>query len=144
VPSRSTRSLERSDHVQRPVQIQWAVVLLGLSLIAGFIAGAGEMAFGFAEEPEFEWLFLGVFFGSFVLMGIPIYFVWRRRNWARIVLLLLTIAGVATTFWLPPEGASFREWSMEIALTGADLLALYWLFTGSGAAWFSKRSEGAF
>jgi hypothetical protein len=120
------------------------VILLGLSLIAGFIASAGEMASGLAEEPELEWPLLGMYFGTFVLLGIPIYFVWRRRNWARIVLLLLTIAGVAATFWFPPEGASFSEWSVEIALTGAELLALYWLFTGPGAAWFSKRSEGAF
>ena len=127
--------------VDRPVEVRRAVILLWVSLIGGFIASAGDFVSALAEESEVGWLFLGVFFlGGFLLMAIPILFVARRRNWARIVILVLTIAGVAAEFWFPPEGASLREWIVEIGLTSAELLALFWLFTGPGAVWFSRRA----
>ena len=112
--------------------------------MAGIVASLGELASAVGEEPEFGWLFVAVSVAAFALMGLLIYFVSQRRNWARIVALLLTIAGIAAIFWLPAEGASLLEWTVEIGLTAAEVLALYWLFTGEGAAWFSKRKGGAF
>ena len=70
----------------------------------------------------------------------------RRHNWARIVLLLFAIAGAIMMFWpgIEFESLSWDHWVSDIAFTVLDSVALYWLFTGPGAKWFSSREKGAF
>ena len=139
--------LERSEPTlpapERPVQVQRAVVLLWISLIASFVGSLGEVSFLLAEEPEFGSTFIGVFVGSFALMAIPIHLVWRRRNWARYAVLLLSITGFIAAVWMPSDDASYREYMLDIVLTALEALALYLLFTGPGAAWFSRSTQGA-
>ena len=121
------------------------MILLWVSFIVAIIVGVAELpSFELPEEMEFRGFMYWVFVVTFAISAGLIVFISRRHNWARIGLLLLTIAGGVATILVPPDNASIREWVVEIGCTAAELLALYWLFTGEGATWFSKRPKGAF
>jgi peptidoglycan/LPS O-acetylase OafA/YrhL len=129
-----------------PPQVRRAIVLLWLLLIAAILA----MLFAFdwttiATDPEmasFIWPFV---IGSFIVNAILIYFTGRRHNWARIILLLLTVGGlIVMVVPFDDEPRSWAAWAPDIGFAVLDLIAVYWLFTGAGAAWFSRRNERAF
>jgi hypothetical protein len=81
-----------------------------------------------------------------ILNAILIVCISRRQNWARIVLLLVTIGGFAMMLWPDIYASPLPRdwWVSNIAFDVLSVLAIYWLFTGAGAAWLSRRSDGAF
>ena len=137
--------------MQMPAQVRRAVILLWFLLLAAVVAMpltfndfAAEMAAA-TSMPGIANLMWPIFLGVFILNALLIVFVSRGQNWARIVLLIMTIGGLATFLW--PETyetpLSWDWWVSNIAFAVLDVLALYWLFTGTGAEWFSKRNERA-
>ena len=42
------------------------------------------------------------------------------------------------------EAGSWHRWISDVAFLFLDVMALYWLFSGTGAKWFSERNAGAF
>ena len=130
-----------------PVQVRRAVILLWLTLLISIIATP------FSELSELEstvgndapaWLFWLFFVAGYGIVAIPIVFIARRHNWARIVLLLLTIGTFLVTIYFWPYADSWWSLASDVGFLALDIVALYWLFTGSGAEWFIKRKEGAF
>lgn len=130
-----------------PLQVRRAVNLLWFLMFAAIVA----MLFEFdattleagSEFASFLWPFL---IGTFIFNALLIFCISRQHNWARIVLLLFTMAGAIMMFWpgLELESVSWDRWVSDIAFTVLDLIALYWLFTGPGAKWFSSRGKKAF
>ena len=90
------------------------------------------------EYEMFAWLAL---FVGFAIPASLIFFVSRQRNWARIVLLLLTVGGLSliVAFW--NEDPTEPIWSKASTIfTGVlDLIALYWLFSRPASQWFASR-----
>ena len=140
---RSTRSLERTKVLRdAPHQVRNAVRLLWASLFIG-------TAFAIVEwepfPPELEsyrgemWLILAF---SVIVPALLIWFISRRHNWARILTILLTIGGIALSLWWANEMPAEPWWSVAVTVivTGMDLIAIYWLFSGSGAQWFAQRA----
>ena len=124
------------------------MILLSISLVLGVIAVLVEFdASLFGEGDEFLWWVLGLSFVTYIFLGALIYLIYRRRNWARIVLLLFFLAGAAITLY--PWPGTDDYWTMPVAVSQLGLLlldgvALALLFTGAGAAWFARKQEGAF
>jgi hypothetical protein len=63
------------------------------------------------------------------------------------LILVLTVIGVIVML-IPWPGID-DEWTLSAAtsqfgLVLLDGVALFWLFTGAGAAWFAKEKRGAF
>ena len=137
-----------------PAQVRNAVWLLWFLLAAS--AAAMLVAFQSSEYESFA-AEMGSFIpgfnvavvmalsmgGTLALEGLLIVFISRRKNWARIIQLVLTLGGLAVVLW--PEGyPDALTWDLvvaDVAFTGLQLLALYWLFTGPAPAWFRRTPE---
>ena len=89
---------------------------------------------------EFEVIMGAILVGSVLFEAVPIYFVSRRHNWARILSLVLTVIGLATYVVYPPELSIEPVWSIVVivGITVMDVVAIYWLFSGCGAKWYSS------
>ncbi len=76
--------------------------------------------------------FLGLFFPFFWLA------IYRRRNWARWVLLLAFIASLPLGFLDNLKGVSFPLANIGVALVSSlmELVAFYFLFTEDAQPWF--------
>ena len=120
----------------------WASLAIGTleGVIALFVPGLSEDELG-----HFLWWILA---GTLLLVAANAYFIYgaaRRKNWARIVLLSLAILSLlvllVSHFMLPAEWSDEDWWSN--ATFGAraimDAIAIYWLFTGAGASWYSTE-----
>ena len=89
---------------------------------------------------EFEVIMWALMVGAVLFTAVLIYFVSRRHNWARILLLVLTVIGLAMYMVYPPELSIEPVWSIfvTVGITVMDVIAIYWLFSGSGAKWYSS------
>lgn len=93
---------------------------------------------------EFEIVVWWILVGTILFAAGLIYFISRRHNWARIVFLVLTVIGIGMYLVLPPELSIEAAWSIAVIVgtTVMDVVAIYWLFSGSGAEWFTARKTG--
>ncbi len=126
-----------------PEQVRRAVYLLWASLVIGVLVIALDWETIGSDLGEFKTTMLVIFAFSFALPATLIYFISRRHNWARILTLVLTLGGIAFYIAWPSEVPS-EPWSSIVVTMGVtlmDLAAMYWLFSGSGAEWFSRRAQ---
>ena len=130
-----------------PPQVRRAVVLLWVALalsIAQWFLDAETLAM--ADEPGFDAVFWGLVTLSYGATAVLIHFTARAKNWARILLLLGTVAGTGLMLfpWEPDYYASWTPIQVVSAAAFAllDFVALYWLFTGEANAWFRPRPAG--
>ena len=134
----------RLDHITSPTQIRNAFLLLWASFAISLIDSVFTLFVpGFCEEELgfFWWLMFPLFFVGFAASAYVIYCASRRKKWARVVLLLLTMfAGVLLFAW-PSEWDNETWWSTLVAAGCLimDTVAVIWLFSGEGAKWFSAQ-----
>jgi peptidoglycan/LPS O-acetylase OafA/YrhL len=126
----------------RPKQVRVAVALLWASLALGI----PEWILSAIRDPENT---LGVFIVGFTmllfafsaLLNIMIY---RGRNWARIVALVLTLLGVLFAFVLvllvEPKPPSQLENALTLLGLVLDFIAVYLVFTKPGSLWFKVQT----
>jgi len=64
----------------------------------------------------------------------------RGRNWARIVFLVLYVAGVPVSIWVLPAmlDRSIVLTAVSLAMSVLQTVALYLVFIGGGARWFRR------
>ena len=134
--------------IDSPPQVRNAFVLLWASLaIATLESVIALFVPGFSEEElgNSLWWFLSI---SFVLLAANAYLIYcasRRKNWARVVLLVVTvlIAGAVVFAYLvwPSEWGEEDWWSSATSMgcTAMEAIALFWLFTGAGAKWYTAK-----
>ena len=125
--------------MRRAVALMWASIALGIV----FAIPAWEPLPPELQEYEFfGWIAMCV---GFAIPVALILFVSRQRNWARIALLLLTVAGLALSVAFWDEEPAEPLWSKlsTIFLTMLDLVALYWLFSRPASQWFKARKMEA-
>ena len=128
----------------RPVQVSRAITLLWLALILGLLSAISVYLEPMPPESEVPawslWLLLAL---VTVFWALLTYLISRGHNWARITTLILTIASVVghvTTLADSQTRGLLSPYIIvtDILLTLITLLAMYWLFTGHGAAWFRQ------
>ena len=122
-----------------PTQVRRAVVLLwvafGLALVESIVTLA------MLDHADFELWMVWLVVGSFLLNAGVIYFVSRRHNWARILLLIFTVSIIASYLAFPESLDTEGWWSIATigVTTLMDVVALFWLFFGPGAGWYARR-----
>jgi hypothetical protein len=146
VAGRSTRSLERTKMAsETPLQVSRAVRLLWLSLGLATLSTIAEWPLMTPEDRAFE-LWIGITVAVVtVLQAALIFFASRRRNWARISLLVVLLLGAATFVFFPGEDEPWWYWMSVVSSFVLDGIAIFWLFSGVAAEWFrvSESAEGA-
>jgi len=132
------------DRLETPMQVRNATSLLWASLL---LTSVEALASASPPEDGFDW---GLWFLYAIATGANGYIIYcasRRQNWARIVLFVITaLVVVATASW-PPDIGSDPWWSTLLLTVSAvaDMVAVIWLFSGAGNAWFKgAKREGAF
>src|SRR5258706_14643750 len=93
-----------------PIQVRRAIALLWASLVIGTLMTIPAWEPLPPEAKEFESWLWGVMAFSIAVPALLIFFVSRRKNWARILMLLLTIFGIASYLAFPSELSSEAGW----------------------------------
>ena len=123
----------------RPRQVQIAVALLWLSLALGI----PEAALGTRQPDEggMGVVLMVIMLLIFGLVGFLNVKVYQGRNWARIVMLLLTVLSVLVM--LIPSDESQAQGPLLQGLYLFDVLievvAMYLVFSKPGSLWFKRR-----
>jgi hypothetical protein len=119
-----------------PEQVRRAVILLwasfGISAVEVVVAEVLE-----TSDP----MIWGLLLFTYGVWAWVIVAIWKQRNWARIVSLVVVV--VTTALWVAWPDARPEQWSEAITIVASLLLeaaALFLLFTGAGAAWFRARA----
>lgn len=124
-----------------PPQVRRAIVLLWIAQVLVVIDAVFSMIY---PEPDTggETTFLVVVF--VIVLGLYatlITFAARRKNWARITLLVFALITIAGYVWLPSEAPAPWWTEANIWLSSIlEIVALYWLFTGTGARWYANKA----
>jgi hypothetical protein len=137
--------LERPPGVTRAVQLLWAATFLG------FAFGV----FGILVSPSEDMTITGELIGyavvTSIIIGVSYWIfsaIWKGRNWARILLLVLAILNMLSDLaapalfekmgWSMPEVTAVElvGYVIQIALT---VYAIVLLFSPSARPWFASR-----
>ena len=121
----------------------WMSLVIGL--VSSLVAVALDPVAPEVREFQFMlWIFVPAFF---LLPAALIILIAHRKNWARIIFLLLMIAGLGMYFLDPTDLSTRPLWwvASGVLTTALDLTAMYWLFSGEGGTWFrsSRRATSA-
>ncbi len=129
------------ETVPRPRQVTIAVALLWVSLALGVPAWhlSASRDPETASHPAFI-VFTAIVLVLSVTLNVLIY---RGRNWARILLLVLfVIAGALLLVPVDePVPAGVLENTLNAGTLVLEAVALYLLFTRPGASWFRRPAE---
>ena len=126
---------------ERPPQITLAIALLWIALALAFPLTYLDYRRLEPDERSGFVLIAGVFFALAVLINV---YIARRRNWARMLNLLLAVLAFGL---LPFELPELRQQALgEQALNALayllELVVLYLLFTRPGSLWFRFHPQG--
>ena len=123
-----------------PPQVRHAIVLFWITQLLVVIDAVLSMIY---PEPDTAGDAAFVVLAFLVVLGLyatMITFAARRKNWARITLLVFTVITAAGYFLLPSETPA--PWWAEANIWLSfilEMVALYWLFTGAGARWYAHK-----
>ena len=127
-----------SERAARPRQIAQAILLLWISSALGLSAGLLE-----AQRTAASWDVVTLLvLVMLVLMGVLTLMVWRGRNWARIVYMILVTTSLASflSAWGIAERPPF-EVALEAVSYVADAGSFFLMFTPPGSSWFAGTPE---
>ena len=134
--------------MKAPKQIQIAIAL---SLVVLFVETA-ENLWRIAGDSEvrtsmtFAIVWIAVALAANALTALLIFHSSRRRNWARIALLVWTLGSWFLWFVYPQRLDDYVSWGWLLAgaLFVMEFVALVLLFGGRGGAWYSSRTPATF
>jgi hypothetical protein len=126
---------DRPPRVARAVTLLWiayALSLVHVGLALDFLTARVDLR-----------IFIGAQSVSFLLYAWLIYSIGRGRHWARLMYLILMGVRVVNVGRMLP--ADLRTSHLAVVVTAISLVcqcvALYWLFTEPGRAWFQRVDE---
>lgn len=130
--------------IQPPHAVRYGVFSMLASVILGALSVAVQNYAADDRRGLDPWLWV-----PFVLINsLFLYFlllIWRRRNWARWVVLVWCVAGWCATVWfayfMPYESA--LETALAFASLIADTLGCWFLFTQPSSSWFRTVGTAA-
>ena len=125
-----------------PPQVRKAIALLWMTQLLGAV----DMVLTLMDpDPELAgdigfFIVLSVIV-LFALYATFITFAAKRKNWARITLLVLAIV-TTTAYVLMPSEPQDPWWTAAISWLTAilEIVAMFWLFTGAGARWYASKA----
>ena len=123
----------------RPAQVRWAVRLLWASMVLALPEAIVEEA----RAPTMAHLVGGLLIEAVMLLFACWLYVCvtRGRNWARIVLLLLTLLSTGMVVLVPlARGATPLEQVYTWLNTVCDVVCMGLLFSPPASAWFRRRA----
>jgi presenilin-like A22 family membrane protease len=122
----------------RPRQVSTATTLLWISLALGvpslYLATARDTDTGFLP------LLIGMYVFLFAISAFVIVKVYRGRNWARVLLLVMVILS-AVVLLFPGEEATppaALEYVLNVASLVVEIAAVYLLLSHPGKTWFQQ------
>jgi hypothetical protein len=130
---------EQHANVERPREVSRAVQFLISSLAIGLMASIFHLAQRLSGVPMFFALLIviAVFAVGFLLVNR----ISARRNWARIVWLVLVLFGLP--FAIPANLQEVRRnvlsGTLSVIITILQLIGTYLLFTRNSNSWFRTR-----
>ena len=125
-----------------PAQARRAVMLLWISLVVSLVVSLLQVDWPPLSDAGFPWWLVAIIAITYLVLAALVFLVSRGHNWARMLVLGTTVIGAIVMF-IPWPGIEY-EWTVsdlatQIGLLVLDGVALFWLFTGAGAAWFATR-----
>jgi hypothetical protein len=135
-----------------PSRVRWFVILslltvsLGTVWIAVFRAEFEALATARMAPETASAVILFAYGSQIALYAIQVLFVWliafRRKNWARWVLLVMTIVNdlpLVGPMLTQRHGIPFQTEVLVVSIL-MDAIALYLVFTGNARPWFRKAA----
>lgn len=123
----------------RPESVRLAVFLQSLGLAIGFVQTTFTVYKSLA--PDYLILTAFILVGVFAFSAFVIYKIWARRNWARILQLVMLLVGLFMS--IPMISAKYDTSPLSAAfsfvLLTIQLYSMYLLFTPPSNTWFSAR-----
>jgi hypothetical protein len=147
-PPTSPVTEPRRPRGQPPEQVVWSVWLLRLSLIIGYASLflMSKLPVAISGVPaEARSSTMGIFFVTLALTAMV--YLWLiqcikdGRNWARILMLALTVLGVFSTLMGSSGEAPALIRAISIIDTIIDVTAMVLLFRAPGAFWFAPPAR---
>jgi hypothetical protein len=129
------------ESLTTPSQVKIAIALLWGALLIGLAESIPHLFPFEADDAYLDAVMMVVLLVLLIANAALIFFAARQRNWARIALLVLCIAGVATYVVWPPEwdAEPWWTWISTVAATVFEVAAVSMLFLGRGGQWFALR-----
>ncbi len=125
-----------------PMSVRNALYALALTTVAS------AFYFGWYMHREVEgafpiwpsWIFFAVISAIF---GLFLVFSWKRRNWARWVVVAWSILGVLSVVsgWVSSTLAPI-DWVFQLVVTGVEVWACYQLLSPPASIWFRQAHAG--
>jgi len=139
----TTQTIPTSANVsawQRPRQITWATGLLWATLGLGALNSL--LQWSHMREKASVGFILTVQGATLVIMAMLVYQTGRGRNWARIILLFLFVAGIALEqrVLLPLITITTFGGAIVTVQLLLQLVSFYLLFVSPGRAWYRRAS----
>jgi hypothetical protein len=132
-------TIEQNANIERPREVSRALQVITLSLVIGLITSLFQLTQKVSGRPMIlAALIVVVFFGfGFLLISR----IAARRNWARIVWLVLIVFGLP--FAIPSNLQEIRRNVLSgifsVIVTLLQLIGTYLLFTKNSNLWFRTR-----
>ena len=126
-------TVEAPPQVRRAVQFLWASFVLGL-IDSIHILEVDPEALEVAGTILFLLVLVNAFF-AFLIVSAS-----RRKNWARILLLVSVVVTTLAYFLFPSESPD--PWLSVASIIVSSILeaiAMIWLFSGPGARWYAQE-----
>ena len=147
-PSAAVQDVRFVERHARPVAVVIAVALLVVGLLYDGVAAvrlARYIGTGFVAPTFFVWSL-----GRWIVLALACAYLWRGRNWGRILLLALTALSLYTLFrqiWSfthQPAGMNLPLGPVTVSMLVVpliDLAALFLVYV-PGRAWFGRGAAG--
>jgi hypothetical protein len=123
-----------------PAQVRKAFVLLWIAFTVSLADSVLTQLFVESIDNNVAIAMWSLTVVAFAAGAYFIYSASRRRNWARVVLLVITLATIAAYAAWPVNWTEQPWWSATVAAVCllAEVVALYWLFSGDGRKWYGN------
>jgi len=123
-----------------PRQVKVAILLSSIVLVTKAANNLWKIANDSegAADAMFLSLWLSITLMAIAITGLFIYFACRRRNWARVALLIWTVGSWLLWFIYPPIFSEYAlwRWAITATLIAMEACALMLLFQPKSSAWY--------
>lgn len=124
-----------------PPQVRQAIILLWITQLLVVVDAGLTLLFPEPDVAGETGFLIIVFLIVLGLYATMITFASKRKNWARIALLISAVITTTGFFLLPSETpdpwwTEANFWISSIL----EMIALYWLFSGAGAQWYANKA----
>ncbi len=149
-PAATVGDVEVPELRERPVAVIGAIILIGIHILMGLSSHLRGMHV-YLTASRLDLIVLGIQMAKWLLLLLICFQFWRGRNWARILLLVMTgfaLFVVFVQYWSAsniPAGVKYQVDPMGyvwMLLPSLIYLTASFLVFVPGRAWFRRRPPG--